>query len=346
MPPELIDIIINFAIRPPYIPIEYARLLCKLRLVSRYFYDRVTSQILTNSNIKSGWNDDKVFITKGVKKILGYSWRIKYLDKKSQENWCKHKVKIIAENKLLHSNQVEFCFKKIINKIQHAYLWLYLFNDISICKILDVLSKKSNLKSLELNVGVNNSYCNKECTEKIITTLEKNKKLHHISHLCLDRNVLDIKKLDQFMQALLNKKIQYLIFQFNPIYDKGAKIISKYLKSLYIYRLEIMSAELGNESVKILIENLPKGLRDLSLTYNNINKNGAEIFFKGLESTKIEKASLQGNDLSGYQADHLRETAKFSTLELISLYDCNLDESKSNFKKIKNINKKEIYISF
>ncbi len=343
IPPEMVDIILAYVTKP-YIPIESAQKLFLLMRINRTFLNRVKI-ILKNENVNSSWNKDKDCIQQ-IERSLRWNSYIKYLSKAQQREWCKRNVDAIAKNNTLHANQIAYQVRRIPDVAQHIKLD---FDNITAKEsntILCSLSKRTDLKSLDLYIGYESIPIGQKFTEALIKILNKNTALVDIPKLIFRKNTFDVSKLDAFMQALSQKKVGALSFNEIKMNEENIKKCSEYLKKLDIRFLSIDCAALSHEGMKYLILNLPKNLKSLSLKNNNIDTNIAKFIFENPKDTKVKHIDLSHNRLRDFQVNDLRKIAEHLSIEKIKLYYYGLHNEKSYFTGIQNKYKNEIQIFF
>ncbi len=343
IPPEVVDIILAYVAKP-YIPIESTQKLFLLMRINSTFLNRVKI-ILKNDDVNVNWNRDKDFIGK-VEKSLKWKKHIKYLSKVKQRKWCDHSVDAIVKNRILHPNQLVYEVKRILERVRHIKLSLAYMTPVGRHAILDSLSKRTDLKSLDLCVGCESRFVKQKYAEAVIEILNKNTALVEIPYLGFVGTTFNIEKLDTLMGALLNKKVGALSFDIIRINEKILKKCSENLKRLDVNYLSINSAALSREGMKILIVNLPRNLKKLSLKADNIDKDMAKFIFENLQDTEVEYIYLSKNNLSGFQTDDLRKISEHLSVKEMHLYHCGLCYKQYDFAGMLNKNKKEIEFFF
>ncbi len=343
IPPEVVDIILAYVTKP-YIPIESTQKLFLLMRINSTFLNRVKI-ILKNDGVNLNWNRDKEFIGK-VEQSLKWKKYIKYLSKVKQRKWCDHSVDAIVKNRILHPNKIAYEVKKNLERVRHIKLSLAYITPVGRHAILDSLSKRTDLKSLDLYVGCESRFVKQKYAEAVIEILNKNTALVEIPYLGFVGTTFNIEKLDTLMGALLNKKVGALSFDIIRMNEEILKKCSENLKRLDVDCLSINSAALSREGMKLLILNLPRNLKDLSLKADNIDKDMAKFIFENLQGTEVECIYLSKNNLSGFQFDDLRKISEYLSVNEIHLYHCGLYYKRYDFAGMLNKNKKEIEFFF
>ncbi len=343
IPPEVVDIILAYVTKP-YIPIESTQKLFLLMRINSIFLNRVRI-ILKSDEVNLNWNRDKDFIG-DFRKSLKWKKHIKYLSKTKQRKWCDHSVDAIVKNHTLHPNQLACGIKRTLEIVRHIKLSLAYITPVGRHAILDSLSKRIDLKSLDLYVGYESRFVKQKYAETVIEILNKNAALVDVPYLGFIGNTFNIEKLDTLMGALLNKKVGTLSFDAIQINEGILKRCSENLKRLDVNYFSINSAILSREGMKFLIYNLPNNLKKLSLKANNIDKDMAKFIFENLKNTEVEHIYLSKNSLSGFQADDLRKISEYLSVKEIHLYHCGLYNKRYDFAGMLNKNKKEIEFFF
>ncbi len=328
LPTELVSMILN-VIPKLYSPKESMQQLSVLMLVNKeLFFEAIKVK-------------HRIFFSE-FEKLLVDSADIDSQSPEYQMDWCERATSRITQKTEFSYNQTNFGIDFIINKVQHiCFDFVFFSSTVNQCnKLMDMvfhaLLKKTNIKTLDLPLSSECNYDKYKFTSNFLWVLHKNSELSSIPFFCVDSDEFDIKYIPTLLQLLSGKNIDSFSLGLDKNKRPALNAFSKYLKNINIKEFSADFAGLANGEALHLIENLPEKLKTISLSCNNIDRNGAKNIFKKLQNIDVQYLDLTGNHLSGYKADDLRAISNFLTLETVRLSGCHLDNERHKFSGIKN----------
>ncbi len=307
LPPEVVYKIISYLIQP-YEPIKSAAQLYCLSIVNISFYLGLKlflkSKYYKQSEHHNAICNDISFL----KKLKDFEKSIdKSLlkDEKTKRSDCRFLIHNITNN--FNIIQIHYGIQSILNRTQHIGIDLSRGNIRKCLIMLDLLSQKTDIQSLSI---IANSFFSSNLElfiKKLSKILNKNKRLSVIRHLSLkNSNINNDSAMRQIGSALEGKTIIKLNLSKNVIGKNSAIYFSNYLKHIKIHTLDISSNQIDDIGLLNIIYTLPKELKHLNISHNNIGPSGMHFLLQKLrkEKTEVEFIWLAGNNLTASQFNY------------------------------------------
>ncbi len=222
LPWPLMGEIFQYAVTPIILR-SSQKLLATLMLLDRKSLAEINRLLIINPVIRLGW------IEAQMRRFNG-------------------RIRVLANKNKLHlaDNQAR------LGKIQHISIDFSHIKQIYISKVLNYLSKKTNIKSLSIFAGGSFSKQPHILISAIISIINKNKDLNYIDNLSLQKNNLNAIHIEILAKALIGKKINLLALDENPIGEEGKEILFEHLKNMTVHDLRIDATELSGPYMPFL----------------------------------------------------------------------------------------------
>ncbi len=214
--------------------------------------EKIYSYILQSYSIKKSRKDLTSWMLLGSDSLYIVN-RVLTLNRVVQSNWikdqmryCSKKIKATANDAALKDFElIQLNIKNILTTIQHIHINMKFIKPDRRFLVLDALSRKTDIKSLEFWADDILGYSSDEVINQFIDTLadilKNNKELHTISYLSLEGNKLHAAHIKKLAEALLGKNINLISFERNKINIEEADILKNTLKKININNVYIHS---------------------------------------------------------------------------------------------------------
>ncbi len=306
LPPELIEKILYY-FATPYESIKSIHNLYALRFINKAFYESVIDffKKLPFEFLKCAEKD--ISLLKNIKRLEDD------MNNETRHKNIKANIKIRIKLLIKYANRTYEGYE--LDKIGYYYYYVWGISlknsknfyidfhkkgvDASL-GVLHLLECKKNIQNLCI-IADSTFACNISMFfDKLKVILDNNKNLSNINYLSLKRsNIHSSSAIDNLIKALSGRKINTLNLSENRVRDKYAPDLAKFLQLTKIYNLHLRKIGISDEGIPYIIDSLPKDLKYLNLSDNDIKSEGANLLFNKLKlsKTKIEHIYLQNINL-------------------------------------------------